>query len=145
MLRLAGEVVSGAEGSERLDQQPVGIELASELDRLFAEPPCCRGVNEESGEGGGDQRCPEQLWIRPGFGPVQRGQQQREGFLVAVARPPVAFQRHAEAQQLCDPVRCAGCVLSGAPQVRLIGVRPREPPALVRPGQMRGRRPATDR
>jgi hypothetical protein len=31
-------------------------------------------------------------------------------------------------------------MLGSAPQIRVLGVQPREPPALVRPGQMRGRR-----
>ena len=37
-LRLAGQVVNVAEGGERCDEQAVDVELAGELDRLFAEP-----------------------------------------------------------------------------------------------------------
>ena len=49
-LGLAGVVASGAEGGERFDEQPAGVELASELDRLFTEPQCCRYVNVASGD-----------------------------------------------------------------------------------------------
>ena len=41
-LRLAGEVAKVAEVGERFDEEPVGVELAGELDRLFPQLPCHR-------------------------------------------------------------------------------------------------------
>jgi hypothetical protein len=59
LLRLAGEVADVAEGAERFDEQPVRVELAGDLDRLFTKAPCGRNVNAASGGGCGDQRCRE--------------------------------------------------------------------------------------
>jgi hypothetical protein len=139
-LQLAGRVANLAEDGERFDEQPAGLELAGERDRLVPEPQPQRYVDAASSAGGGDQGCAEQLRVRPGVGPVQRRPEQAEGFLVPVPRHPVAPQRDAQAQDLRGPLRVAGRVPGGAPQVRLLGVQPPEPAALAGPGQLPGRR-----
>ena len=93
-----------------------------------------------SGDRGADQcRC-EQPGICLGFGPLQRRHEQAAGFLVPRPRQPVAPERDAEPQHPRGPLGVAGRVPGRAPQVRLLGVQPREPPTLVRPGQVLGRR-----
>jgi hypothetical protein len=41
-LRLAGEVAKVAEVGERFNEEPAGVELAGEGDRLFPQLPCHR-------------------------------------------------------------------------------------------------------
>ena len=139
-LRLAGEVMRGAQCRKSPDEQPVVAQLAGELDCLFSQVPCRSDVNPESVVRGGDQRHAEQHGVGAGAGPLQRRHQQPEGLLLPRARSPVAVERDAQAQHQRGPVRAVGRVLGGAPQVGLVGVQPGQPAALLRPGQVRSRR-----
>ena len=131
----------GGEHGEGIGEQPVVAELASQLDRLVAVLPGRRDINQRSEAGDGHQRRPEQAGVGPGFGAVQHGQQEPECFPATGTREPVAAERDAAAQDPGGPVRVLRCgVLDGAPQVRVVGVEPREPAALTGSGQVRGRR-----
>ena len=137
-LGLAGEVAGGAQDREGFDEQPAGAQLAGESDRPFAEPPRRRYVNQASTHGGDQQRPSEQFRIEEGFRPLQHRHQQGTGLRAPVARQPVAPQGDAEAQDPRGPARVAERVPRRAAQVRLIGVQPRKPFALVGSGQMGG-------
>ena len=86
------------------------------------------------------QSRPEQPGIGASVGPLQHRREQAEGFPAPGARHPIAPERSTEAKDLRGPIRVAGRMLGSAPQIRLLGVQAGEPPALVRPGQVRSRR-----
>ncbi len=121
-------------------EQPLVAQLAGDLDRLFSKLPCRGDVNEASDARGGDQRRGEQRGVGAGVGPPEHRHEQPEGLLQPGTGPPVAVERDAQAQHHRGPVRAAGRVPGGAPQVGLIGVQPGQPFALLRPGQISGRR-----
>jgi hypothetical protein len=140
LLRLAGEVARAAHRRQGVDEQPAGVQLAGQLDRLGGQPPGGGHVDVATGQGHEEQRPAEQLRIGAGLGPIQDRPEQGESFLRARTRHPVALKRDAEAQDLRRPGREGDRVPGGAPQVRAIGVQPGEPGPLVGPGQVRGGR-----
>ena len=137
---LAGEEVHGGEHTEGIGEQPVVAELASQVNGLVTVLAGRRDINQRSDASDGHQRRPEQSGVGAGSGAVEHGQEQPECFPAARTREPVAAEGDAEAQDPSGPVRVAGGMLGGAAQVRMVGVEPRVPVALVRPGQVRGRR-----
>ena len=139
-LRLAGEEIRGAQGGEGIDEQPVIAEVAGDLDCLFSKLPCCGEVNELSGARSGVQCRAEQCGVGAGVGPLEHRNEQPEGLLLPGAGSPVALERDAQAQDQRGPIRAAGRMPGGAPQVGLIGVQAGQPAALVRPAQMSSRR-----
>lgn len=69
-LRLAGIEIGFAARRERLDQQPLAAEPASELKRLFRQLPGRVGARSASGLDGGDQCRTEQPGICLGAAPA---------------------------------------------------------------------------
>ena len=96
--------------------------------------PSCRAVPRVHGAGEATvtSAAPNSPGSARASGRCQHRHKQPEGFLVPETRHPVAPQRDAETQDPRGPVWIAGRVLGSAPQVRLLGVQPGEPPALVR-------------
>ena len=123
-LRLAGEEVRVAQCRQGAAEQPLVAQLAGDLDRLFSKRPCGEEVNEESSVRSGDQGRGEQRGVGVGVRPRERGHEQLEGLLLPGARSPVAVQRDAQAQHHRGPIRAAGRMPGGAPQVGLISVQP---------------------
>ena len=139
-LRLAGEAMRAAQGRQGSAEQPVAAQLAGDLDCLFSELAGGGEVHEISGDRSGDQcRC-EQRGVRAGVGPPEHRHEQPEGLRLPGTRCPEAVQRDAQAQHQRGPVRAAGRMTGGAPQVGLVSVQPGQPAALLRPGQVSSRR-----
>ena len=139
-LRLAGVEISMAQlaASDSMSNRSSPSRRANSTACSPAAGPCQSPQPVRVSDG--DQCRSEEPGIRPGVGPLQRRHEQPEGFLVPETRHPVAPERDAEPQDPRGPLGVAGRVPGSAPQVRLLGVQPREPPALVRPGQVRRRR-----
>ena len=141
-LQLAGEVIRAAQCRQGSAEQPLVAQLAGDLDRLFSKLPCRGEVNEGSDDRSGDQCRGEQRGVGVGVGPPEHRHEQPEGLLLPVSGPTSsATERDAQAQHHRGPVRPAGRMPGGAPQVGLVGVQPGQPAALLRPGQIRRRRP----
>ena len=102
-----------------------------------ARPPVRRTAGRtlrrrRGSERGYDQGPAEQHRVRPGIGPLEHRREQGQGFPAPATRHPVTVQGHGQAQDLLGPARDAGRIPGRTPQVRLIGVQPGEPVALVR-------------
>ena len=143
-LGLASPAVCPGQVGAGFDEQPVVAEPGGDLAGLLGQPEAGGQVRVHGNARGGDQSFGEQCGVGGGFGPPERRHEQPGRFLCPVARQPVPPQRDAEPQDLRGAVRLRR-VPGGTAEVRLVGVQPREPAALVGPGQVRGRGSAADR